>query len=1328
IVMSGGTCYDACGKNGTRRATRAPPNALLADKATNALGEDATTAAAAVECACQCGSAEPAYRGDTDECVAKLHECEMADFMDETRTQSIPLVILPLEGQLIRPTSRIALADVQPGGKVVKAPVCAVTEAQILSGSHWFALLDPRNSEPPFRLYRDLDNTFLQNARWRISWTRPGHKAFRLSSCLSKDNSFARPLESLWQPGGKVVKAPVCAVTEAQILSGSHWFALLDPRNSEPPFRLYRDLDNTFLQWLGPPSLRPSVEGKLVRVSLMCRDEAITDAADDPGQDNGIFTPCVAFRVSGSMGSSPYLQAGTLTSAPKTSSSLRVGFEADHVRHRTTSDNGDENDVDEEDDGISDYVIIGVCAGIVTLIYVVAVFVYVRVRHLRRLRRLDEQSSLEKAARRQQEQFSRSNESMDASRKSPLLANKEHNPVLKSGLLSGVRSARLTQNTVQGLRQHMQEANAEEAKRAETGSGKSPQLSHQHEQKGKDSASLSPNTREFAKNPGNKDKIRDPAGTELRRLDEQSSLEKAARRQQEQFSRSNESMDASRKSPLLANKEHNPVLKSGLLSGVRSARLTQNTVQGLRQHLQEANAEEAKRAETGSGKSPQLSHQHEQKGKDSASLSPNTREFAKNPGNKDKIRDPAGTESTPKAPPPGAIEFLNRVREMMALAKNRMDSKRYEPSLQEIPEESSYESLTNVAAAMSTPGMDTMLNGAFDNPAFTLEASAAEIQSFLKLSDGILRNPRAFAPITAALNGDEDKVHRWLQEICNHASSGAMSEEYPNSYDSGVSTGDGSPDSLNSSVDKQHQQQQQHALLPRAQHPLPAVPSTTPARLVVAAPGVRPPRKRNPKYETTPAPQRPSQSHLQQPFQPTLGSRGSMKLGTTRSSVDRVNEILSEAEAKMPKMTASGVDPDARIKICRSNSIGAFASTGTCKLMIEVPEASESEPESRDNTLSRTSSNKAHAGKIRRKLSRKESFLDSLERPKHHSKLSQKPSIVQDSLERASTKRRDGSTSSGGLYKTFGDFKRPSEPTLSEESDAYNPIEIRSVPATESPHNSGVWRENSFLLPNYWQRSFKSRHLPRPPSSFAPDSLHEDEDTVDDDASTVSGSSVLRSPHHQQQQQQSHEILRRVDTIAKDLNGANGGLSQGMLIALNLRSKLVEKYGKDFEKRYFGANATAGDSLRTRLKKLVRTESCDSILKDSSGIKKYKSVDEVLAQLKQCSTMCSTQDSNGGAVDPAGIHLEPHLDVTSLARKGASAPSGAGNNNKSQTQNIRLLLQMLEDQKNKPQQQGSGVVPNNTAMKQNATDTLAGANKVTPGGAWRIPYSSPNNC
>ena len=49
------------------------------------------------------------------------------------------------------------------------------------------------------------------------------------------------------------------------------------------------------LQWLGEVDLRFSMEGRLILVHLMCKDVG----SGVNGQNQNIFTPCVAFRVAG---------------------------------------------------------------------------------------------------------------------------------------------------------------------------------------------------------------------------------------------------------------------------------------------------------------------------------------------------------------------------------------------------------------------------------------------------------------------------------------------------------------------------------------------------------------------------------------------------------------------------------------------------------------------------------------------------------------------------------------------------------------------------------------------------------------------------------------------------------------------------------------------------------------------------------------------------------------------------------------------------------------------------------------------------------------------
>ncbi|PSN58012.1 hypothetical protein C0J52_08109 [Blattella germanica] len=88
---------------------------------------------------------------------------------------------------------------------------------------------------------------------------------------------------------------PICVVSGAQFLTRGGWVDLHNNSYTEPPFRLFRDEGRTFLQWLGEVDLRFSMEGRLMLVHLMCKDVG----SNRNGQDQTIFTPCVAFRVAG---------------------------------------------------------------------------------------------------------------------------------------------------------------------------------------------------------------------------------------------------------------------------------------------------------------------------------------------------------------------------------------------------------------------------------------------------------------------------------------------------------------------------------------------------------------------------------------------------------------------------------------------------------------------------------------------------------------------------------------------------------------------------------------------------------------------------------------------------------------------------------------------------------------------------------------------------------------------------------------------------------------------------------------------------------------------
>ncbi|XP_063626550.1 uncharacterized protein LOC134798143 [Cydia splendana] len=112
-------------------------------------------------CVCQCGQDKPAFREDQRTCVGHIDECVMASFgRGATKTQ-IPLVFLPMKGQIMYPSKEIVFTDVEDA-------VCAVTSAQYLSPSGWVTLRDLLDNDVPFGLYRDEGSTFLQ---WRGSTT-----------------------------------------------------------------------------------------------------------------------------------------------------------------------------------------------------------------------------------------------------------------------------------------------------------------------------------------------------------------------------------------------------------------------------------------------------------------------------------------------------------------------------------------------------------------------------------------------------------------------------------------------------------------------------------------------------------------------------------------------------------------------------------------------------------------------------------------------------------------------------------------------------------------------------------------------------------------------------------------------------------------------------------------------------------------------------------------------------------------------------------------------------------------------------------------------------
>nr|XP_018918153.1 PREDICTED: uncharacterized protein LOC109044759 [Bemisia tabaci] len=144
---------------------------------------------------------------------------------------------------------------------------------------------------------------------------------------------------------------PMCVVSKALFLTGGGWADLRNRSDTEPPFRLFRDEGRTFLRWLGDADLRLSMEGRLIKVDLICKEVDKMNL-----QDQQIFTPCVAFRVAG------------------TPSVREVSFSAD-MRNAVGKE------ADTRSLSAAEQIAIGIFCLSIGFIYVAAIYFYLRKRH-----------------------------------------------------------------------------------------------------------------------------------------------------------------------------------------------------------------------------------------------------------------------------------------------------------------------------------------------------------------------------------------------------------------------------------------------------------------------------------------------------------------------------------------------------------------------------------------------------------------------------------------------------------------------------------------------------------------------------------------------------------------------------------------------------------------------------------------------------------------------------------------------------------------------------------------------------------------------------------
>ncbi|XP_018330786.1 uncharacterized protein LOC108740802 [Agrilus planipennis] len=221
-------------------------------------------------CECQCHKHLPVFREDLRICVDDIRECSLASFVSSSTSQQIPFVYLPLKGQIIHPSKEIKFTD---------------------------------------------------------------------------------------------LKAPVCAVSSAKVLSEDGWTELRNPLDGDIPLRLFRDEGRVFLQWTGNSQQRLQMQGKLILIFIFCREVSISDSTVT--EPSTVFTPCVSFRVAGK-------------TIYNNHNITEVSF-LDDIQPSANSSFS-----------ISEYFAVGICSILLALVYVASVLLYL---HMRKKRNKSESKS-----------------------------------------------------------------------------------------------------------------------------------------------------------------------------------------------------------------------------------------------------------------------------------------------------------------------------------------------------------------------------------------------------------------------------------------------------------------------------------------------------------------------------------------------------------------------------------------------------------------------------------------------------------------------------------------------------------------------------------------------------------------------------------------------------------------------------------------------------------------------------------------------------------------------------------------------------------------------
>ncbi|XP_058830263.1 uncharacterized protein LOC131689293 [Topomyia yanbarensis] len=163
------------------------------------------------------------------------------------------------------------------------------------------------------------------------------------------------------------VKMPMCAVSGSQYLTNTGWAELRNPIDTDVPFRLFRDEGRIYLQWLGETELRQRMQGRLILVHLMCRD----------------MTPQLVLKDGRTRAFDDMLPNQNIFT-PCVAFRV-VGTPIKYVNNVTEVSFSSETHIDHQS-GLStkEYIVIAICSLCLGLIYIASVFLYIHMKKRKR--------------------------------------------------------------------------------------------------------------------------------------------------------------------------------------------------------------------------------------------------------------------------------------------------------------------------------------------------------------------------------------------------------------------------------------------------------------------------------------------------------------------------------------------------------------------------------------------------------------------------------------------------------------------------------------------------------------------------------------------------------------------------------------------------------------------------------------------------------------------------------------------------------------------------------------------------------------------------------